>query len=266
MTKGVLTSVKSQEVKTFGIFSKTGIWKQVRENIQDFESLSETIRLTKVCEGASFLHSVSACMSYKARPDEDYDFGQIVRICREYTLSRVNSQSRASAAIPAGTIIGPVIEFRSWKFLTNVDLKLQFHHPMKQNGHPMLWFPEERVCSWMKLRSSAELLTELQKAEGRESCLGHSKKSMQETGAAHVSSQTSIKETCADTLSVSPSQAAFFTQRTILTTDQELESYSCQFFVWRSSVNSGLQNGYKKGASLTTKVNEILTQHLTGIR
>ena len=99
---------------------------------------------------------------------------------------------------------------------------------MIENGHPMLWFPEERVGSWMKaiipnaeLRSSAELLTELQKAEGRESCLGHSKKSIQETGAAHVSSQTSIKETCADTLSVSPSQAAFFTQRTILTTERK---------------------------------------------
>ena len=30
---------------------------------------------------------------------------------------------------------------------------------------------------------------------------------------------------------------------------EEVESYSCQFFVWRSSVNSGLQNGYKNGAS-----------------
>ena len=54
----------------------------------------------------------------------DDSFGQIIPLCREYTLSQVNSQSRASAAIPAGTIIGPVIEFRSWKFLTNVDLKL----------------------------------------------------------------------------------------------------------------------------------------------
>ena len=31
---------------------------------------------------------------------------------------------------------------------------------------------------------------------------------------------------------------------------EEVDSYSFQFFVWRSSVNGGLQNGYKNGASL----------------
>ena len=52
-----------------------------------------------------------------------------------------------------------------------------------------------------ELRSSSELLTELQKAEGGESCLGKSKTGIQETGAA---------------LSISHSQASFITQRTIL--------------------------------------------------
>ena len=56
------------------------------------------------------------------------------------------------------------------------------------------------------LRSSAELLTELQKAEGGESCLGQSKSSIQETGAARVSGHTSIQETCAD-------QASFFSHK-----------------------------------------------------
>ena len=53
-----------------------------------------------------------------------------------------------------------------------------------------------------ELRSNAELHSELQKAEGREPCLAQSKTSIQETDAAHVTSQTSIKVTCADTLSV----------------------------------------------------------------
>ena len=63
-----------------------------------------------------------------------------------------------------------------------------------------------------ELRSSAELLYELQISEGREPCLTKSKTSNQETGAVHCTSPTSIKETCADTLSISPSQASFFTQ------------------------------------------------------
>ena len=48
------------------------------------------------------------------------------------------------------------------------------------------------------LWSSAELLTELQKSEGGESCVGQSNTSIQETGATHVSSETSNNETCAN--------------------------------------------------------------------
>ena len=72
-----------------------------------------------------------------------------------------------------------------------------------------------------ELRSSAELLTELQKAGGGESCLGQSKSSIQEIGAAHVSSQTSIMETSAGTLSILFSQTSFFTQRIISTTERK---------------------------------------------
>ena len=43
--------------ETFCIFSKTSIWKQLAENIQDFESLSDTIRFTRVCEDAVFYAS-----------------------------------------------------------------------------------------------------------------------------------------------------------------------------------------------------------------
>ena len=49
-------------------------------------------------------------MNKKTRPDDDDGFGQIIPFCREYTLSRVNAQSRAFAAIRGGTIVGRVIE------------------------------------------------------------------------------------------------------------------------------------------------------------
>ena len=48
--------------KSISAFSRGN---SVRENIQDFESLYETIRFTRVCEGASFVHRVPAGMSYK---------------------------------------------------------------------------------------------------------------------------------------------------------------------------------------------------------
>ena len=57
-------------------------------------------------------------MSYKTRLDEDDGFAQIIALCREYTLSRVNPQSGAHAAVPGGTISGPVIEVQIVK---NID-------------------------------------------------------------------------------------------------------------------------------------------------
>ena len=43
----------------------------------------------------------------------------------------------------------------------------------------------------------------------------------QELGAVHVTSPTSIKEACADTLGISPSQASFYPHRTTPTTKRK---------------------------------------------
>ena len=69
------------------------------------------------------------------------------------------------------------------------------------------------------LRPSAELLTELQRSEGRESCEEQADTSIQETGSTHVSNSSSNKETCANTLSIPPTQAFLYTKRTIPTND-----------------------------------------------
>ena len=108
--KGILKSVNSQEVDSLVSSPRPASGNSLRENIQDFESLSQTIHFTKVCELASFWYWVSAGMSYKNRPEEDDVFGQIIPLCREYTLLRANPQSRGYAAILGETHVGPVIE------------------------------------------------------------------------------------------------------------------------------------------------------------
>ena len=91
----VLNWCEQAEVKLLasppGLASGSSLW----ENIQDFESLSQTCQFARVCEDASFRHRVSAGMNCKTRPDEDDGFGQIIPLCREYKLSRVRPQSRA---------------------------------------------------------------------------------------------------------------------------------------------------------------------------
>ena len=72
--KGALASVKSHEVNLLVSSPRLASGSTLRENIQDFESLSE--RFTRVCEDAIFVHRVPAAVSCKTRPDEDDGFGQ----------------------------------------------------------------------------------------------------------------------------------------------------------------------------------------------
>ena len=78
VTKGVLTSVISYEVNFLVSSPRLASGSSLPENIQDFGSLSKTIRFTRLCEDAMFVHRVSAGMSYKTRLHEDDGFGQII--------------------------------------------------------------------------------------------------------------------------------------------------------------------------------------------
>ena len=113
--KGGLTCVKSQQVKLLVSPPKLVFGTSLRDNIQDFESLTETIRLSRVSELTSFRHRAQR-FSWKKLQNQTWRgrrfFGQIIPLCREYTLLRVNPQSKAFATIPGGTIIRPVIEIQ----------------------------------------------------------------------------------------------------------------------------------------------------------
>ena len=65
VNKGVLKSVNSQEVNSLVSSPRLASTNSLRENIQDFEPLSQTIQFTKVCEIASFWYRVSAGLRYK---------------------------------------------------------------------------------------------------------------------------------------------------------------------------------------------------------
>ena len=110
-----------------------------------------------------------------------------------------------------------------------------------------------------ELRSSAELLTELQKSEGGESCLGQSNTSNQETGAAHVSSHTSNEENCAKLSAFLPAKRPSSHKEPT----EKVEGYSCQFFVWRSSVYRS-PRWLQEWCVITIKTIDNLTQLFTG--
>ena len=87
VTKGFFDKCTITRSKTFVSSPRTVSGNSLWENIQEFESVSETNRFTRVCDLASFQHRVLAGMTCKTRPDGDNGYGQII----PYTLSRVNS-------------------------------------------------------------------------------------------------------------------------------------------------------------------------------
>ena len=115
----MLTSVPSHEVQLL-----VSPPKMVQENILALDALSDRIQFSKLCEDAWLKHRISAGTMYKTRPDEDDGYGQLVPLCREYTLSRAHPQSRVFAAIPGGTIVGPVVEVRTVKILGQPGLEI----------------------------------------------------------------------------------------------------------------------------------------------
>ena len=125
-------------------------------------------------------------------------------------------------------MIGPVIEVQIVEILDQCGLEIAIPSPndRERTSYVMIskgkgLFVDEVHFPNAELGSSAELLNKLQKAKGGGSCLKRSNTGIQETGAAHVSSHTRNKETCADTLSIPPSQASFFKRRTIPTTERK---------------------------------------------
>ena len=74
VNKEALKSLNSQEVNSLVSSARLASGTRLPKNIQDFESMSETLRLTRVCEDAIFVLRVSAGMSYKTKPDEDDGF------------------------------------------------------------------------------------------------------------------------------------------------------------------------------------------------
>ena len=85
----------------------------MREILPNFESMYKTSQLAKVCELASFWHSVEVGESYKTIPDVDDDVGDITPTCREDTFPRL------FGAIPGGTVIGPATEVHVVQLLGN---------------------------------------------------------------------------------------------------------------------------------------------------
>ena len=69
------------------------------------------------------LAHLSSC-SPLYQPDGDDEWRRFTPLCREYTSSRSNLKAKPLAAVPQGTIIGPVVEVHGVPILDECGLEV----------------------------------------------------------------------------------------------------------------------------------------------
>ena len=158
-----------------------------------------------------------------------------------------------------GTIIGPVIEVQIVKFLDQYGLEIAIPSPNER----------ERTTNVMISRGKSRFVDEIHipkpNSDQVEDYFLNVKNLKEETLAWHSRGQASTKlvqhmvkvQFATRNLCGHPQHhsqpSVFFHTKNHSYDQEELESFSCQFFAWRSRVNSGLQNGYKNFASLRSR-------------
>ena len=67
---------------------------------------------------------MTAGKKYNNQPDENDGWGTNTPPCQEYTFSRSFPESQVVAAIPEGTIIGPVLEVRIVQIMDEYGIEM----------------------------------------------------------------------------------------------------------------------------------------------
>ena len=221
----------------------------LRRNIQDFGWLSETIQFTKYCENASFWYGVSATRTTVLEKSS--------HCAKIHFLECKHPQPRAYAAIPERTIIGPDIEVHIVKMLDNLGLEIAIPSPKKprRTSYVLISKRQSRFVDELHIPKVGHDVTSAVwtcKRKRKRTFLGNNRS--ENLVATSVASHSSTRKLDADPFSVSSSPVRLFTEGTISTTERKWQNTPAnQFIVWRISINSDLQNGYKIGASLWSR-------------
>ena len=175
----------------------------MREKVLSFDELAGKIHQTQVCEKTFFQYLVAAGKQYKIRPNGDDGWGTITLLCREYSNYRYYPKAQALAAVPEGTISGPVLEVHFVKILDRYVIEVAIPSIANPMDTSYVVISRETALNEIHdhkegLKSSDELLRRSDFYEGGTSI---------------------IKETCASPLSIPLPRASLYTQRTIAAND-----------------------------------------------
>ena len=171
-------------------------------------------------------------------------------------LARGNPLSRASE-VPGGTVIGPIVEVQivknswpTWTWNCNSITTWSGTHIYVMSSRRKSRFVDELHIANAVLRSSEEKLTS---EKWRRKCLARRSQILASRSLVRPMFQVILAaRNLVRTLSVlSPAKRPFSRREPF--PRKQVEGHSCQWFVLRSSVSTGLQNGYKEWCAITVR-------------
>ena len=205
---------------------------------------------TQLCEKALFQHLVTAGNFYQIRPDDDDGWGNFTPLCQEYSNSRSYPKTRALAAIPAGTIIGPVLDTHIVKIHDRYAFEVAIPSICRPEDTTYVVisreterFANETHDHKAEARSSDELLENLQESETHEPY----EERKVTTRSKETWAAPSMKETRAGLPSLVPNKASFYTRRTIPTSER----------IWKT-IHANASQGRHLAVSISKAVTTML--------
>ena len=164
-----LDQVETRRSSTLGLSSENSNWKQDARKSQGFEFLTGQIHLTQLCVKTFIQNLVASRKTYRIRPNADDGWWTLTLVCREYSSSRSYPKAQPLAAIPEGTIVGPVLEVHIAKILEEFGIEVAI--PSIANSTYTSYVVKSKEAERFvneihnqneELRTSTELLTDLQ--------------------------------------------------------------------------------------------------------
>ena len=227
----------------------------------------KNIHLAQLCEKTFFQHLVIAGNYYKIRPDEDDGWGTIAPLCREYSSSRSCPKTKALAAIPEGTTVGPVyiIEILDGY---GIDVAIQSISNPDNTSYVVITREAERFVN--EIHSWSQTRTQVQKWSARRPprirkkwSLWRKKSNQQLQGNLGVSEHEG--NSCGP--SQPHSKEGFPIHKKNHSHDwEEMERSSCLLTRWRTFGGVSFQDCHNNASSFSTKRNDKLMVQDIGIQ
>ena len=203
------------------------------------EAWSDKIQFSSLFEDAWLKHRVSVGMMYKLDLTRTTVVGNVFHYFVNTHILEQTLNPESLQQFLEEQLLDQFLKFKPWKFLDNLDLKLQFHRLIIMNSR----FVGEIHDHDVELRCSTELLAAPQKSEGKESCVEKCSNSNKETCATHVTNGYCNKDACAKNLSSPPHRSSLF-EKTLILVIPASSSYVDAFSIAVSTIVTRMVRHY----------------------